>query len=71
MDVSQLVRTGNIDAKIKKESINRGGCNCNTGLLSDFCGADGTCIRTQCVEDLLGCGWLLIQSCNGECSHWD
>ena len=43
-------------------------CNCNTGLISDFCfGAPGPCENSFCSSRSIGCGWLLAQSCNGLC----
>ena len=45
-------------------------CNCNTGMLSDFCGSTGPCIETPCSSADYGCGWVLVQSCNGECDQF-
>lgn len=61
---------GNVAIKGKELLETRGSCNCNTFVLSDFCMYDGHCKSTMC-DEMLGCGWLLIQSCNGECSGID
>ncbi|MBR1378183.1 MAG: bacteriocin fulvocin C-related protein [Bacteroidaceae bacterium] len=43
-------------------------CDCKTGLLQNACFfSDETCVENDCsyLED--GCGWLLLQSCDGQC----
>lgn len=43
-------------------------CNCNTGIISDFCYLIGhECSDLNCNDTGIGCGWLLLQSCNGRC----
>ena len=43
-------------------------CNCNTGIFSDFCYIIGhECSDLNCNDTGMGCGWLLLQSCNGRC----
>lgn len=42
-------------------------CNCNTGMLSDFCFGSGPCESAQCSSGSGGCGWFLMQDCNGTC----
>lgn len=44
-------------------------CNCNTGVLSDFCGMTGSdaCEDTDCDGSDFGCGWIWLQDCNGTC----
>jgi hypothetical protein len=44
----------------------RKSCNCNQGILSDFCSSGSSCSDTDCVTQP-GCGWLLLQMCNGRC----
>ena len=42
-------------------------CDCN--LDNDFCGSvAGPCSKSNCEDTAHGCGWLLAQVCNGECS---
>ena len=43
-------------------------CNCNTSIISDFCNVtlSGSCVKTICNSEK-GCGWLMLQTCNGEC----
>lgn len=65
---SLIDKKGNVRYKNKEILKTRGNCHCNTSILSDFCNGDGICKRTMCEEELLGCGWILVQSCNGECS---
>ncbi|WP_297251054.1 bacteriocin fulvocin C-related protein [uncultured Prevotella sp.] len=45
------------------------GCNCNTSVLSDFCGVAGPggCEDTNCDGSDFGCGWIWVQDCNGTC----
>ena len=41
-------------------------CNCYT--LSDFCDTGWTCSESQCQNPSeYGCGWLLLEPCNGGC----
>ncbi|MDR0206424.1 MAG: bacteriocin fulvocin C-related protein [Bacteroidales bacterium] len=49
---------------IAKEEIKM--CNCNQGILSDFCGWGERCSSITCTEQA-GCSWLLLQMCNGRC----
>ena len=41
-------------------------CSCHT--LSDFCDSGETCREAACTNPTeWGCGWLLLESCNGGC----
>lgn len=39
-------------------------CYCNVN--HDFCSA-GSCVARNCIVSNQGCGWLLVQECNGVC----
>lgn len=39
--------------------------NCNCNQSADFCMIT-TCVKSKCSE-VKGCGWLCLQTCNGEC----
>lgn len=56
------------DTVISGPSSPQKDCNCNTSILSDFCNVtlSGTCVKTKCNSEK-GCGWLMLQTCNGEC----
>ena len=42
-------------------------CNCReSNPLSCFGGIDD-CMKIECYNISYGCGWLLLQSCNGKC----
>ncbi|GAB2836953.1 bacteriocin fulvocin C-related protein [Ferruginibacter profundus] len=42
-------------------------CSCNTS--SDFCSGESKCYAYMwdCSTSNMGCGWLLLESCNGKC----
>lgn len=50
---------------------NMNSCQCNTKILSDFCNisSQGVCEDTDCEGSDFGCGWLLLEDCNGRCSE--
>lgn len=52
----------------KMSSSAESSCHCNTGMLSDFClNSPGPCESSTCEGSSAGCGWLLVQRCNGRC----
>lgn len=42
-------------------------CNCSRKVASDFCGYDQICKNVGCSMADFGCGWILLQDCNGRC----
>lgn len=63
-ELISLSYTGNAPVVMKSAE----NCNCNTGMISDFChDAPGPCENVNCEDSFRGCGWLFLQQCNGTC----
>lgn len=43
--------------------------NCDCSVYSDWCNNGWYCKETNCDETFMGCGFLLLHNCTGNC-HW-
>lgn len=68
----EIFATVPVDRK-NSESVNQrevyppgtGDCDCNKS--DDWCQGVDQCVREGCKERSSGCGWFLLQPCNGDC----
>jgi hypothetical protein len=62
--ILEFNRDSNVRLKSSSESATSN-CNCHIG--SDFCTYPTECKNITCFPSPWGCGWLIIQACDGYC----
>lgn len=63
-----LNEEGRFDINTQLEVWKEDGNSCHCNVSHDFCPSGWDCVSGNCGSAVHGCGWILVQSCNGRCN---